>query len=103
MATHIISAQKCARIISSMIQKNTQLIIIKNMKLSKVMHVGSVIAGFAGVVVFIGAIIGGSDNLVFGITKVDALLCAALLILIAIWTQIATIHHMMLERKGEII
>ncbi len=73
------------------------------MKLSKLMHVVSVITGFAGVVVFAGAILGGSDNLVFGITKVDALLCAAILILIAIWVQIATIHHMMLEKRGEIV
>ncbi len=73
------------------------------MKLSKLMHVVSVITGFAGVVAFIGAILGGSDGVVFGITKVDALLCAGILILIATWTQLATIHHMMLEKKGEII
>ena len=73
------------------------------MKLSKLMHVTSVLVGLVGVVVFAGAILGGSDNLVFGITKVDALLCAAILILIAIWVQIATIHHMMLEKRGEIV
>ncbi len=67
------------------------------------MHVVSVIVGLIGVVVFAGAILGGSDNLVFGITKVDALLCAGILILIAIWIQIATIHHLMLEKHGEII
>lgn len=73
------------------------------MKFSKLMHVVSVIAGLVGVVVFAAAILGGSDNLVFGITKTDALLCSAILILIATWLQIATIHHMMLERKGEIV
>ena len=73
------------------------------MKTSKLMHVVSVVVGFIGVILFAGAILGGSDNLVFGITKVDALLCSAILILIAIWIQIATIHHMMLEKKGEII
>lgn len=73
------------------------------MKLSKLMHVVSVVVGFTGVFVFASAILGGSDNLVFGITKADALLCAVTLILIAIWTQVATIHHMMLEKKGEII
>lgn len=67
------------------------------------MHVVSVIAGLVGVIVFVAAILGGSDNLVFGITKTDALLCSAILILIATWLQIATIHHMMLERKGEIV
>lgn len=73
------------------------------MKPSKLMHVGSVIVGFVGVIVFVGTLIGGGDNLVFGITKMDALACAAILILIATWLQIATIHHMMLEKKGEIV
>ncbi|MCR4263492.1 MAG: hypothetical protein NUV98_02105 [Candidatus Roizmanbacteria bacterium] len=73
------------------------------MKLSKLMHVISVIVGFAGVITFAGAILGGSDNLVFGITKIDALLCSAILILIATWVQIAVIHHMMLEKRGEIV
>lgn len=65
------------------------------------MHVGTVIVGFVGVIVFIGTLIGGGDNLVFGITKMDALACAAILILIATWLQIATIHHMMLEKNGD--
>lgn len=73
------------------------------MKPSKLMHVVSVASGLVGVIAFAGAVLGGSDNLVFGITKLDALACAAILILIAIWVQIATIHHMMLEKKGEII
>ncbi len=73
------------------------------MKLSKLMHVISVLVGFAGVITFASAILGGSDNLVFGITKIDALLCSAILILIATWIQIAVIHHMMLEKRGEII
>ena len=73
------------------------------MKLSKLMHVTSVVVGLAGVVTFVSAILGDADNLVFGVTKVDALLCAGILILIAILVQIATIHHMMLEKRGEIV
>lgn len=74
------------------------------MKLSKLMHVTSVVVGFVGVIVFVAAILGGAgNNLIFGLTKVDALLCSVVLFLIAIWTQIATIHHMMLEKRGEII
>lgn len=73
------------------------------MKLSKLMHVMSVIVGLIGVVTFLSAVLGGSDNLVFGVTKVDALLCSAILILIATWLQIATIHHIMLEKRGEIV
>lgn len=71
--------------------------------MSKIMHVVSVIVGFIGVIVFVGALINGADNLVFGITKFDALFCAAILILIATWLQMATIHHMMLEKNGEIL
>lgn len=67
------------------------------------MHVASVVVGLAGVVSFIAAILGGADNLVFGVTKVDTLLCAGILILVAIWLQIATIHHIMLEKRGEIV
>lgn len=52
---------------------------------------------------FLAAILGGADNLVFGITKADALACVGILILIAIWTQIATIHHILLEEKGRIV
>jgi len=73
------------------------------MKLSKLMHITSVIVGFIGVVAFLGAVIGGQDNVVFGISKLDALACAAILVLIATWLQIATIHHMMLEKRGEIV
>ncbi|OGG83048.1 hypothetical protein A3A42_03365 [Candidatus Kaiserbacteria bacterium RIFCSPLOWO2_01_FULL_55_25] len=73
------------------------------MKLSKVLHVVSVFVGVAGVIVFAGAVLGGSDNLVFGVTKFDALFCAAILLLIAVWLAIGTIHHMMLEEKGEIV
>ncbi len=73
------------------------------MKLSKIMHIISIIVGFVGVITFAGAVIGGADNIVFGITKFDALLYSGILILIAIWTGVATIHHMMLEKNGEII
>jgi uncharacterized protein YacL len=73
------------------------------MKISKIMHVASVIAGLIGVISFLTAVFGGADNSVLGVTKVDALLCAGILILIATWLQVATIHHMMLEKKGEII
>ena len=73
------------------------------MKPSKLMHAASVIVGIAGVVTFTAAILNGTDGIVFGITKIDALLCAGILILIAIWGQIGAIHHMMLEKRGEIL
>ncbi|EKE06308.1 MAG: hypothetical protein ACD_19C00017G0008 [uncultured bacterium] len=73
------------------------------MKLSKLMHIASVVVGFVGAVTFLGAVFGGADNIVFGITKLDVLLCSGILVLFAIWGQIGAIHHMMLEKHGEII
>ena len=66
------------------------------------MHVASVVVGCIGVVTFIIAVFGRAEA-TLGITKADALACTAILILIATWTQIGTIHHMMLEKRGEII
>ena len=76
------------------------------MKLSKIMHVLSVVSGVAAVITFAAmglAVLGGSGDYVFGVTRIDALLCVVILILIAIWLQIATMHHMMLEKRGEVI
>ncbi len=67
------------------------------------LHVASVIVGAIGVVTFLGAVFTSTDGMVFGITKMDSLLCSAILVLIATWLQISTIHHMMLEKKGEIV
>ncbi|MBI5457016.1 hypothetical protein HY969_04745 [Candidatus Kaiserbacteria bacterium] len=73
------------------------------MKLSKILHVGSVVAGVAGVVTFTGTLIGGADDQVFGVTKIDALLCAGILILMAIWFVLGAVHHVMLEKTGEMV
>lgn len=73
----------------------------KYMKISKIIHVSSVVVGLIGTISFLAAVFGGADNSVLGVTKIDVLLCAGILILIATWLQIATIHHMMLEKHGE--
>ncbi len=76
------------------------------MKLSKLFHVLSVLSGVAGVITFVAigvSALGGSSEFVFGVTKIDALLCVVVLLLIATWLQMATIHHMMLEKNGEIV
>lgn len=64
------------------------------------MHFLSVLVGLIGVTTFVVAILGKAEDAVLGITKMDALICSATLILIAIWVQIATIHHMMLEKQN---
>lgn len=74
------------------------------MKLSKVLHVISVIAGIVGVAMSAFAVLFWPANVVwFGLTRDIMLLCAITSLLAAIWLQVATIHHMMLEKKGEII
>ncbi len=72
------------------------------MKLSKLMHLASIVSGLVGVVSFLIAVFGNAES-VFNITKMDAIACAAVLLLIAIWAAISTLHHMKLEEKGEII
>ena len=74
------------------------------MKLSKVLHVISVVAGLVGVVMSALAVLAWPAGVVwFGLTRDVMLLCAITSLLAAIWLQIATIHHMMLEKRGEIV
>jgi hypothetical protein len=73
------------------------------MKLSKVLHVASVIVGFAGIVTALAGVKAGATGLVWGLTREHLFLCSGLLVLIAIWFTVSTIHHMMLEEKGEIV
>lgn len=72
------------------------------MKLSQALHVVSVGTGLIGVASLLVAVFGTPES-VFGITKMDTLACAAVLMLIAIWTAISTIHHKMLEKTGELL
>lgn len=77
---------------------------MKNMKLSKVLHVISVIAGILGVTMSAVAVFFWPvDAVWFGATRQIMLLCSITTLLTAIWLQIGTMHHMMLEKKGEII
>lgn len=70
------------------------------MKLSKALHVLSVAVGFAGVVAaLVGVAAGGGP--MWGLTREHILFCSGLLMLMAIWLAISTIHHVMLEDRGE--
>ncbi|MHB1086562.1 MAG: hypothetical protein ACYCZ0_02330 [Minisyncoccota bacterium] len=74
------------------------------MKLSKVLHVISVFAGIIGVLMSAFAVLVWPAGVVwFGMTRDIMLLCAITSLLAAIWLQVATIHHMMLEKSGQII
>ncbi len=73
------------------------------MKLSKIMHVIAVLTGFLWIGILVAAGIAGQNSLVFGFSREHLLFCSIIVFLIAIYLQIATIHHMMLEKEGKII
>ena len=74
------------------------------MKFSKVLHVISVVMRLIGMAMSAFAVLFWPPGVVwFGMTREIMLLCAITSLLAAIWIQIATIHHMMLEQKGEIL
>jgi hypothetical protein len=73
------------------------------MKISKVLHIVSVIAGFWGVLALVGAWLAGQDGTIWGFSQQHCFYDAIVLVLIAIWLQLATMHHIMLEKKNEMI
>lgn len=72
------------------------------MKLSKVLHVANVVVGLAGIVSALVGVAAGTA-LVWGLTREHLLLCSAVLMLVAIWLAVNTIHHVMLEDRGKVI
>ncbi len=73
------------------------------MKLSKILHVVSVVAGFWGVLALIGAWLAGENGTIWGFSQQHCFYDAIILVLIAIWSQLGAMHHMMLEKNGEIV
>ena len=74
------------------------------MKLSKILHVISIVLGLIGLAMSAIAVLLWPGGVVwFGLTREVMLMCSVTLLLAAIWIQIATIHHIMLEKKGEIV
>ncbi len=74
------------------------------MKLSKLFHVTSVVLGIIGMAMSAVSVLFWPAGVVwFGLTRDVMLMCAVTSLLGAIWLQIATIHHIMLEKKGETI
>ncbi len=72
------------------------------MKFSQLLHVMSVVFGLIGVMMSAFAVlVWPADVVWFGMTREIMLLCSVTFLLTAIWIQIATIHHMMLEKSGK--
>jgi hypothetical protein len=70
------------------------------MKLSKVLHVLSVLLGFAGVILWILAIFASPA---FGQPREVMLLCATVSLLTAIWLVVSALHHITLEKAGGVV
>lgn len=74
------------------------------MKLSKLLHVLSVLLGLTGVIMWTVSILAWPAGAIrFGVTRDVMLLCAILSLLTAIWLVIGAMHHIMLEKSGEIL
>ncbi len=74
------------------------------MKLSKFIHVISVVMGLAGMAMSAWIVLFWPVGAVwFGVTRDVMMFCSITSLLAAIWLQIATIHHTMLEKRGEIV
>ena len=74
------------------------------MKLSKLFHVLSVLLGLTGVVMWTVAILAWPAGIIrFGVTRDEMLLCAILSLLTAIWLVMGAMHHITLEKTGEIV
>ena len=74
------------------------------MKLSKVIHVISIVMGIVGVVMSAWVVLSWPAGVVyFWVTRDVMMFCSITSLLVAIWLQIATIHHMMLEKRGEMV
>ncbi len=71
------------------------------MKLSKVLHIGSIVAGIWGILALIGAWMAGEGGTIWGFSQQHCFFDAIVLMLIAIWLAVSTMHHMMLEKTGE--
>ncbi len=74
------------------------------MKLSKALHVISVMMGFIGMAMSAWVVLFWPEGAMwFGVTKNVMMFCSIISLLAAVWIQIATIHHIMLEKQGEIL
>ena len=74
------------------------------MKLSKLLHVLSVLVGLAGIVMWTVAILAWPAGAIrFGVSRDVMLLCAIIALLTAIWLVISAMHHITLEKTGEVV
>lgn len=67
------------------------------MKKSKIFHIVSALVGLVGVVLLLGAWSTSANGSAFGMSETHLFNDATVLVLIAIWMQLATIHHIKLE------
>lgn len=71
---------------------------------SKLFHVLSVLLGLTGIIMWAVAILAWPAGAIrLGLTRDVMLLCAIISLLTAIWLVISAMHHITLEKTGEIV
>ncbi len=73
------------------------------MKISKILHILSVVSGGGAIVTALAAVVAGAGNGAFGLSREHLLFCSAVLFLAATWFGVSAIHHVMLEKEGRVI
>lgn len=73
------------------------------MKFSQLLHVASIGLGAAGIVTALAGVQAGSAGTVWNLSREHLFLCSGLLMLIAIWTVVGAIHHLLLEKQGRVL
>lgn len=72
------------------------------MKFSKILHISGVIVGLAGIGTALIGVAAGTET-IWGLSREHLFLCSGLLMLIAIFLAVSTVHHVLLENKGEVL
>lgn len=73
------------------------------MKFSQFLHIATIGLGIAGMITALAGVQAGVAGLVWGLSREHLFLCSGLLMLMAIWTGVGAIHHLMLEKQGRIL
>ncbi|MFA4887575.1 MAG: hypothetical protein WC595_05145 [Candidatus Nanoarchaeia archaeon] len=74
------------------------------MKLSKILHVISIVMGLIGMAMSAWVVLFWPAEVTwFGVTRDVMMFCSVTSLLAAIWIQIATIHHIILEKNRKLL
>ncbi len=73
------------------------------MKISKILHLLSILFGISGLLALVGYYAVGQDGAIFGMNQAHLFRDAGILVAFALWFLLGAIHHLLLEKKGEMV